>query len=216
MLRSSRQDWALYFELPDQVFGRTCKATMQKFLANRSLSLYRTLLVPLFIGAVCVNASAEEQTIETAALRCSAISLVHSPLTIPSPQFGELMTQFAGLFAQIHMLHKSQRTNSKVDPAEVVKQRDAIIAELNKGWPGVRNDRVRESAICNLWRSNLFARLPAKPSEKDFQQALLKIGTPPTTVSKEEIEKWAALTPQAFAIWSQMKVNPKDSKQSKQ
>jgi len=189
---------------------------MQKFLANRSLSLYRTLLVPLFIGAVCVNASAEEQTIETAALRCSAISLVHSPLTIPSPQFGELMTQFAGLFAQIHMLHKSQRTNSKVDPAEVVKQRDAIIDELNKGWPGVRNDRVRESAICNLWRSNLFARLPAKPSEKDFQQALLKIGTPPTTVSKEEMEKWAALTPQAFAIWSQMKVNPKDSKPSKQ
>nr|NDG08915.1 hypothetical protein [Oxalobacteraceae bacterium] len=189
---------------------------MQKFLANRSLSLYRTLLVPLFIGAVCVNASAEEQTIETAALRCSAISLVHSPLTIPSPQFGELMTQFAGLFAQIHMLHKSQRTNSKVDPAEVVKQRDAIIAELNKGWPGVRNDRVRESAICNLWRSNLFARLPAKPSEKDFQQALLKISTPPTTVSKEEMEKWAALTPQAFAIWSQMKVNPKDSKPSKQ
>jgi hypothetical protein len=158
---------------------------------------------------------AQEQSIEAAALRCSAISLVHSPLTIPNPQFGELMTQFAGLFAQIHILHKSQHITGKVELADVAKQRDAIIAEMSKGWPGVRNDRIRESAICNVWRSNLFARLPAKPSEKEFQQALLKIGPPPSAVSKEEIDKWAALTPQAFAIWSQMKVNPKDGKSGK-
>ena len=206
---------ALYFELIISAFRRPCETTMQKFLANRSLPVCRRLVIAALISTACVSASAEEQTIEAAALRCSALSLVHSPLTIPSPQFGELMTQFAGLFAQIHMLHKSQRTNSKVDPAEVVKQRDAIIADMNKGWPGVRNDRVRESAICNLWRSNLFARLPAKPSERDFQQALLKIGTPPTSVSKEELDKWASLTPQAFAIWSQMKVGPKDSKPNK-
>lgn len=158
---------------------------------------------------------AQEQSIEAAALRCSAISLVHSPLTIPTPQFGELMTQFAGLFAQIHILHKSQRIAGKVELAEVSKQRDAIIAEMGKGWPGVRNERIRESAICNVWRSNLFARLPAKPSEKEFQQALLKIGPPPSAVSKEEMDKWAALTPQAFAIWSQMKINPKDGKSGK-
>lgn len=165
--------------------------------------------------AVASTAHAQEQSIESAALRCSAISLVHSPLTIPTPQFGELMTQFAGLFAQIHILHKSQRITGKVELAEVSKQRDSIIAELGKGWPAVRNERIRESAICNVWRSNLFARLPAKPSEKEFQQALLKIGPPPSAVSKEEMDKWAALTPQAFAIWSQMKINPKDGKSAK-
>jgi len=207
---------SLYFELLISASNPTYKPAMQKNQRILSFSIYRKLLISALLSVTCFDASAEDQTIEAAALRCSAISLVHSPLTIPTPQFGELMTQFAGLFAQIHMLHKSQRTNSKVDPSEIAKQRDVIIAEMNKGWPGVRSDRVRESATCNLWRSNLFARLPAKPSEKDFQQALLKIGPPPASVSKEELDKWATLTPQAFAIWSQMKVNPKDSKPSKQ
>lgn len=157
-------------------------------------------------------AQAEDTAIETAALRCSAISIVHSPLTIPSPQFGELMTQFAGLFAQIHMVHKSQQAKAKANPNEVAAQRDAIIAEMGKGWPGVKNDRVREAAICNSWRSTLFAKMPEKPSEKDFQAALLNIGPPPTTVSKEEIDKWATLTPQAFAMWAQIKVNQKGKK----
>ena len=207
---------SLYFELLNSAPNLTDKAAMQITLRILSFSICRKLLISALMSIICLNASAEDQTIEVAALRCSAISLVHSPLTIPTPQFGELMTQFAGLFAQIHMLHKSQRTNGKVDPMEIAKQRDAIIADMNKGWPGVRNDRIRESATCNLWRSNLFARLPAKPSEKDFQQALLKIGPPPSSVSKEELDKWATLTPQAFAIWSQMKVNPKEGKPSKQ
>lgn len=160
-------------------------------------------------------AHAEDQTIETAALRCSAISLVHSPLTIPSPQFGELMTQFAGLFAQVHILHKGQRTKAKVNPNDVLVQRDAIIAELNKGWPGVKNDRIREAAICNQWRSTVFTKVPEKPTEKDLQNALLNIGPPPTTVSKEELDQWAKLTPQAFAMWGQLKVNQKESKDPK-
>ncbi|MFM8464621.1 MAG: hypothetical protein ACKOA0_11090, partial [Burkholderiaceae bacterium] len=98
-----------------------------------SVSMGRKLLISALLSVTCFNAQAEDQTIEAAALRCSAISLVHSPLTIPTPQFGELMTQFAGLFAQIHMLHKSQRTNGKVDPTEIAKQRDAIIAEMRQG-----------------------------------------------------------------------------------
>ena len=38
------------------------------------------------------------------------MSGVHSTLTVPTPQFGELMTQFAGLFAQVHILHKANLT----------------------------------------------------------------------------------------------------------
>ena len=157
-------------------------------------------------------AQAQNQEIEAAALRCSAISIVHSPLTIPSPQFGELMTQFAGLFAQIHLAHKSPQAKAKITPTELAAQRDAIIAEMSKGWPGVKNDRIKEAAICNAWRTSLFAKLPEKPTEKDFQTALLNIGPPPTNVSKEEIDNWAKLTPQAFAMWAQIKVNQKAKK----
>jgi hypothetical protein len=160
-------------------------------------------------------AQAQDQTIETAALRCSAISLVHSPLTVPTPQFGELMTQFAGLFAQMHLLHKGERTKTKVNPNDFLAQRDAVITELGKGWPGVKNDRVREAAICNAWRNTLFAKIPEKPSEKDFQNALLNIGTPPANVSKEELANWEKLTPQAFAMWAQIKANQKDPKNKK-
>jgi len=160
-------------------------------------------------------ARAQDQAVETAALRCSAISLVHSPLTVPTPQFGELMTQFAGLFAQMHLLHKGERTKTKVNPNDFLAQRDAVITELGKGWPGVKNDRVREAAICNAWRNTLFAKIPEKPSEKDFQNALLNIGTPPANVSKEELANWEKLTPQAFAMWAQIKANQKDPKNKK-
>lgn len=156
------------------------------------------------------TASAQDASIETAALRCSAISIVHSTLTVPTPQFGELMTQFAGLFAQVHILHKGNRTKAKVTPNDVRTQRDEIIAEMNKGWPGVKNDRIREAAVCNAWRINLFTKLPEKPSEKDFQNAMLNIGTPPTNLTPQDLEKWNSLTPQAFAIWAQVKVTPKE------
>jgi hypothetical protein len=157
-------------------------------------------------------ASAQDASIETAALRCSAMSVIHSTLTVPTPQFGELMTQFAGLFAQVHILHKGNRTKSKITPNDVRVQRDEIVAEMANGWPGVKNDRVREAAVCNAWRINLFSKLPEKPTEKDFQNALLNIGPPPTTISPKDLEQWTTLTPQAFAIMAQVKVVPKEKK----
>ena len=157
-------------------------------------------------------ARAQDVSIENAALRCSAMSAIHSTLTVPTPQFGELMTQFAGLFAQIHVLHKTNRTKAKIAPNDLRVQRDEIIAELSKGWPSVKNDRIREAAICNAWRINLFSKLPEKPSEKDFQAALLNIGPPPTTISPKDLEQWSTLTPQAFAIMAQVKITPKEKK----
>ncbi len=181
----------------------------------RRIPTFLILTLAMSTSLLTPAAWAQDQTIEVAALRCSAISLVHSPLTVPTPQFGELMTQFAGLFAQVHMLHKSERTKAKVNPHDFVAQREAVIAEMNKGWPGVKNDRIREAALCNVWRTALFAKIPEKPSEKDFQNALLNIGMPPTNASKEEIANWEKLTPQAFAVWAQMKVNQKDQKNKK-
>ncbi len=83
---------------------------------------------------------------------------------------------------------------------------------MAKGWPGVKNDRVREATVCNAWRINLFSKLPEKPTEKDFQSALLNIGPPPTNISPKDLEQWTTLTPQAFAIMAQVKVAPKEKK----
>ncbi len=176
---------------------------------------FSSLLAALSINLLILsapNASAQDASIETAALRCSAMSGVHSTLTVPTPQFGELMTQFSGLFAQVHILHKANRTKAKVTPNDVRVQRDEIVAEMAKGWPGVKNDRIREAAMCNIWRINLFSKLPEKPTEKDFQNALLNIGPPPTNISPKDLEQWTTLTPQAFAIMAQVKVAPKEKK----
>jgi len=178
---------------------------------KKFLSQFALLSINLFIFPA-PNAYAEDTAIATAALRCSAMSAVHSALIVPTPQFGELMTQFAGLFAQIHILHKGNRTKAKITPNEVRAQRDEIIAELAKGWPGVKNDRVREAAVCNAWRINLFSKLPEKSTEKDFQAALLNIGPPPANVTPKDLEQWATLTPQAFAIMAQVKLAPKEKK----
>jgi len=174
-----------------------------------------TLVAALSINLLILSAPsarAQDASIETAALRCSAMSVIHSTLTVPTPQFGELMTQFAGLFAQVHILHKGNRTKAKVTQNDVRIQRDEVVAEMTKGWPGVKNDRVREAAICNIWRINLFSKLPEKPTEKDFQAALLNIGPPPTNVSPKDLEQWTTLTPQAFAIMAQVKLAPKEKK----
>ena len=89
----------------------------------RRIPTFLILTLAMSTSLLTPAAWAQDQTIEVAALRCSAISLVHSPLTVPTPQFGELMTQFAGLFAQVHMLHKSERTKAKVNPHDFVAQR---------------------------------------------------------------------------------------------
>ncbi len=183
---------------------------------KRSKTAMLALTLATTAGMTCAPAaSAQDQAIETAALRCSAISLVHSPLTVPTPQFGELMVQFAGLFAQVHMLHKGERTKTKINPNDFLAQRDVVIAEMSKGWPGVKNHRVREAALCNAWRNSLFEKVPEKATEKDFQNAMRNIGAPPANVGKEELANWEKLTPQAFAMWAQIKVNQKDPKAKK-
>ena len=56
-----------------------------------------------FASVTAAGADAKSDTsVEGAAMRCSAISLMHSTLTTPSPQFGEVMGEIAGLYAQVY------------------------------------------------------------------------------------------------------------------
>ena len=162
----------------------------------------------LAIAAACTATAAtpqEDTPVEAAALRCSAISQLHSTLTVPSPQFGEVMGDIAGLFAQVHTTQKNARTKGKLSPAELKGRREAVLTEIIKGWPGNKAAVVRDAATCNAWRIAFFSKLPEKPTEKEFQSALLNVGTPPADVPKADIDKWAALTPQAMGAWTAIK-----------
>ena len=166
------------------------------------------LAIILALGLTVSAAHAQESPIETQSMRCSALTLIHSSLTVPSPEFGQVMGELAGFFAQIHAVQKGIRTKTRVAPNELRAKRDAIVAELSKGWPGNKAAMIREAGICNTWRAEFFAKLPEKSGDKELQAAFVNISAPPATISKAEADKWTTLTPQAFAGWSEMKVAP--------
>ncbi len=183
--------------------GKALKHTNMMRHSYKTLMLAVALATPL--ASQANTATQDDTPVEAAALRCSAISQLHSTLTVPSPQFGEVMGDIAGLFAQIHTTQKNARTKAKLPVAELKGRREAAINEIVKGWPGNKAAVVRDAALCNAWRIAFFSKLPEKPGEKEFQSALLALGPPPAEVAKPDLDKWAALTPQAMGAWTALK-----------
>ncbi len=168
----------------------------------------RALIVAAVAACSVQAVQAQESAVETAALRCSAVSLLHSSLTVPSPQFGEVMTQIAGLFAEIYSNQVSQRTKAKLAMADLKARRDAVLGELRKGWPGNKDKLIRDAAACNAWRGEFFAKLPEKPTEKQFMAALAQATPPTAPVSKTDIDKWTKLTTEAMGAAAAMNLQP--------
>ncbi len=183
---------------------------MKKFKSNHPIFVCFTSLA--FIAAVNSHAQSNNALIETQSLRCSALNQIHSTLTDPSPQLGEVMGELAGLFAQIHATQKSRSTKTKINTAELRTKRDELITEMNKGWPVNKPAMIREAALCDTWRAEFFSKLPERPSEKDLLTAMNNISSPPTTIQKTEIDRWTKLTPQAFEAWSRIKSFVKEKK----
>ena len=178
----------------------------------RYVCLLMTSLLSL-ASVTAAGADAKNDTsVESAALRCSAVSLMHSTLTTPSPQFGEVMGEIAGLYAQVYAVQQEARTKQKLNNAELRKRRDAVLTEISKGWPKNKTAVVRDAAICNVWRIEFFSKLSEKPSEKEFQAALASLGPPPAAVSKPELDKWNGLTPQAVGLWAKIQMQASQKK----
>ncbi len=188
-------------------------ASISTWNASRPFAGRRSLLLAAALGSmlpVFANAAPQDDTPgEAAALRCSAISQLHSTLTVPSPQFGELMGDIAGLFAQIYTTQRQARIKGKPNASELKGKRETVLTDIIKGWPANKNALVLDAAACNAWRIALFARLPEKPSEKEFSAALLNAGLPPSEIPKTDLDKWAALTPQAMGAWTAIKAPAK-------
>ena len=186
---------------------------MNKLQMRRHSSPLLAWLLTLSMMTVAIAADTKADTVtESAALRCSAISLMHSTLTAPSPKFGEVMGEIAGLYAQIYIVQHEARTKTKPTAADTGKRRDAVLTEISKGWPKNRTAVIRDAAICNLWRIELFSKLPEKPSEKEFQAALAALGAPPVTAGKPEIDKWSGLTPDAVGMWAKIQAQASQKK----
>ncbi len=164
----------------------------------------RALIAATVAACTMQAAQAQESATETAALRCSAVSLLHSSLTVPSPQVGEMMVQIAGMFAEIYSTQVGQRTKTKLTTAELKSRRDAVLVELRKGWPGNKDKLVRDAALCNNWRNEFTAKLPDKPTEKQFITAMTQATPPATPPGKAEIEKWTRLTTEAMGAAAAM------------
>jgi hypothetical protein len=183
---------------------------MKKFKSNYSFFVFFTSLA--FVAVVNSHAQSNNASIETQSLRCSALNQIHSTLTDPSPQLGEVMGELAGLFAQIHATQKSRSTKTKINTAELRSKRDELITEMSKGWPANKPAMIREAALCDTWRAEFFSKLPERPSEKDLLTAMNNISSPPTAIQKTEIDRWTKLTPQAFEAWSRIKSFVKEKK----
>ncbi len=179
---------------------------------QRARSRSFSVLIAAGMLLASAGAQAADSDIETAALRCSALSQMHSTLTVPSPQFGEVMGEIAGLYAQIYASKKAVRTGEKVAPAALRTEREKIMNAISKGWPKNKNAVVREAALCNLWRIGFFDALPEKATEKEFQAALARVPAPPASVTQPDIDKWMPLTTQAIGAWAQIRVRPGGSK----
>ncbi len=201
----------------EKTLKQPMKQTVKKIVIRPAASKRHAnaaVLVAVLAAACTWSGSAQatkqdDPAVEAAALRCSAVSQLHSTLTVPSPQFGQVMGDIAGLFAQIHTTHKQARTRNKPDPADLKARREAVLTEIIKGWPANKATVVRDAAVCNAWRIAFFSKLPEKPSEKEFQSAMLSVGAPPADVAKPDLDKWAALTPQAMGAWTAIKAPAK-------
>ena len=60
---------------------------------------------------------------------------MHSTLATSSLQFGEVMGEIAGLYAQVYAVQQEARTKQKFNNTELRKRRDAVLADIIKGWP---------------------------------------------------------------------------------
>ncbi len=167
-----------------------------------------TLIAAMIVACSVQVAQAQESAVETAALRCSAVSLLHSSLTVPSPQFGELMGQIAGLFAEIYSTQVNLRTKARPAIADIKARRDAVLGDLRKGWPGNKDKLIRDAATCNAWSGEFFAKLPDKPTEKQFSAALAQSAPPTSPPGKADIDKWVRLTTEAMGAAAAMNLQP--------
>jgi hypothetical protein len=86
---------------------------------------------------------------------------MHSTLATPSLQFGEVMGEIAGLYAQVCAVQQEARTKQKLNNTELRKRRDAVLADITKGWPNATSGKPlgKDSAAAIIEKVSSFFNL---------------------------------------------------------
>ena len=159
----------------------------------------------IFVAALLfsLNAQAQESPAESQAIRCGALTHIHTIISSP-PAFNEAMAQATEFYGGVFAAFRETRTGSSATNGEVSGRRDTVEAELRKTWQTKPELVVREMALCNSWRAEFAPRIAAFNSEiRNGKQAIEIVGTPPSAPSPGEIDKWRPIVSTAFTAWAE-------------
>jgi hypothetical protein len=158
------------------------------------------LFAVAILSGLAVNA--QELRSETQAIRCGAISFIHSSMSAANPAFGEAMTQSSIFYNGIFGASRKNRTGVMTNNGDANARRELVLAELRSTWESNPEAVVREAALCNTWRAQYGPKLAARNNDGNEADLLRIVGEPPATPSREEIEKWRPIVPLAFTAWA--------------
>ena len=157
----------------------------------------------LFIAALalCSSSHGQQSSVEAQAIRCAAMSFIHTSLSASDPEFAEAMANFAlfyeGVYAAAHML----RTGSRSSPAELADWRERLTTELARSWATNPKTVVREAALCDAWRAEFGPRMAAAEQAASDAALVRLVGQPPQGPSPADTARWRAVVNQAFSAW---------------
>jgi hypothetical protein len=158
------------------------------------------LFAVAILSGLAVNA--QELRSETQAIRCGAISFIHTSMSASNPAFGEAMTQSGIFYGGFFGVSRKNRTGLTTTNGEVNARRELVLEELKKTWVSNPEVVVRETALCNTWRGQFGPQLAALKDDGNDAELVRIVGEPPVRPSKEEIERWRPIVPVAFAAWA--------------
>jgi hypothetical protein len=112
---------------------------------------------------IASSVQAQESRAETQAIRCAAVSYLHTNITTP-PAFNEAMGNSVQFYQQVFAAFRQVRTGAAPTNGEVSQRRDLVIAEFKGTYPVNPDAVVREAALCNTWRAEYGPKIDANKS----------------------------------------------------
>lgn len=162
--------------------------------------------IHLFAVALLANSCvhAQESRGETQAIRCAALSFIHTSLSKSDPEFGTLMTSSTIVYGTVFAARQAARTGSMATNGEVNSRRELVLEEFKKSWKTNPELVVREAALCNAWRAEFAPRLGVLNARSSETELMRLVGEPPTGAAGDEVNDWRVLVPLAFAAWAEL------------
>jgi hypothetical protein len=157
------------------------------------------LLAATLLGSSCTYA--QESRSETQAIRCAAVSYLHTNIATPLA-FNEAMGNSAQFYGHVFVAFRQVRTGAVPSNGEVYDRRDLTVAEFKKTYEVNPELVVREAALCNTWRAEYAPRIEADQNPQGWSELVKVAGIPPEAPSPKEVEKWRPFVQSAFVAWA--------------